>query len=57
MCYELEQVADKPGYLRLKEQSTGSVVRLQTNDKLLAETFWNHYHKDRKSDSRGVGAA
>ena len=57
MCYELEQVKDKLGYLRLKEQSTGSVVRLQTNDKLLAETFWNHYHKDRKSDSRGVGAA
>ena len=57
MRYELEQVEEKPGYLRLKEQSTSSVVRLQTNDKLLAETFWNHYHKDRNSDSRGVGAA
>lgn len=42
MQYELEQ--PKPGYLRLKESLTGSVVRLQTNDELLAEAFWNHYH-------------
>lgn len=42
MEYELDQL--KPGYLRLKEKLTGSVVRLQTNDTLLAETFWNHYH-------------
>ena len=55
MVYYLEQI--KPGYLRLKEQLTDSVVRLQTNDKLLAETFWNHYHKDRESRGRGVGAA
>lgn len=32
-------------YLRLKESLTGSVVRLQTRNRLLAETFWNHYHK------------
>ena len=55
MVYCLEQA--KPGYLRLKEQLTDSVVRLQTNDQLLAETFWNHYHKDRESKGRGVGAA
>ena len=56
MIYELEQAT--PGYLRLKEQLTNSVVRLQTNDQLLAETFWNHYHKDgRESKGRGVGAA
>jgi len=42
MEYELDQ--PKPGYLRLKEKLTGSVVRLQTNNALLAETFWNHYH-------------
>ena len=42
MEYELEQ--PKPGYLRLKERLTGSVVRLQTNDKMLSETFWNYYH-------------
>jgi len=23
---------------------TDSVVRLQTNDRMLTETFWNHYH-------------
>jgi hypothetical protein len=42
MQYRLE--SPKPGYLRLKECLTDSVVRLQTNDKLLTETFWNHYH-------------
>jgi hypothetical protein len=45
MVYYLEQ--PKPGFLRLKERLTDSVVRLQTNDRLLAETFWNHYHRDR----------
>jgi len=47
----------KPGYLRLKEKLTDSVVRPQTNDQLLAETFWNHYHKDRDSKDKGVGCA
>ncbi len=42
MEYELEQ--PKPGYMRLKEKMTDSVVRLQTNDSLLTETFWNFYH-------------
>lgn len=42
MEYELEQ--PKPGNLRLKETLTRSVVRLQTSDRMLAETFWNHYH-------------
>lgn len=42
MEYELDHL--KNGYLRLKEKLTGSIVRLQTNDPLLSETFWNHYH-------------
>ena len=42
MQYQLGQ--HRPGYLRLKEKLTGSVVRLQTDDELLAETFWHHYH-------------
>jgi hypothetical protein len=42
MEYQLEQ--PKPDYLRLKEKLTGSVIRLQTNDPMLTETFWNHYH-------------
>jgi len=55
MVYYLEQ--SKPGFLRLKERLTDSVVRLQTNDQLLNETFWNHYHKDRDTGRKGVGGA
>ena len=40
--YELEQ--PRTEYLVLKEKQTQSVVRLQTSDVLLRETFWNHYH-------------
>ena len=42
MEYELEQ--SKPDYLHLREKLTDSVVRLQTNDEMLTETFWNYYH-------------
>jgi hypothetical protein len=42
MEYRLEH--SKPGHLRLLESSTGSVVRLQSSDRMLTETFWNHYH-------------
>ena len=49
MEYKLEH--PKPGYLKLREPLTDSVVRLQTNDRMLAETFWNHYHnRDVASD-------
>jgi hypothetical protein len=47
MQYELEH--PRKGYLRLREKLTKSVIRLQTNDRLLAETFWNHYHNDATS--------
>jgi hypothetical protein len=43
MEYDLEQ--PRAGYLRLRERLTGSVVRIQTNDPLLRETFWNYYHR------------
>jgi hypothetical protein len=33
------------GYLCLHETLTDSVVRLQTDDVLLRETFWNYYHR------------
>jgi hypothetical protein len=46
MEYELEQ--PKLGYIKLKERITQSVVRLQTNDTLLRETFWNYYHEQTK---------
>ncbi len=43
---KVEYVLEHPkeNYLRLKEKLTGSVVRLQTNDTMLTETFWNYYH-------------
>lgn len=41
---EYELVQPRSEYLVLKEKSTQSVVRLQTSDPLLRETFWNHYH-------------
>ena len=41
---EYELLQSRPKYLVLKEKSTQSVVRLQTSDLLLRETFWNHYH-------------
>ena len=43
---KMEYVLDRSesGYLRLKEKLTDSVVRLQTNDRMLSETFWNYYH-------------
>lgn len=44
MEYRLEHHPSREGYLLLKESLTGSVVRLQTNDQMLTETFWNHYH-------------
>jgi hypothetical protein len=42
MEYRLEH--SKPGHLRLLESTTGSVVRLQISDRMLTETFWNHFH-------------
>lgn len=42
MEYTLEQ--SKPGHLRLLDRVTQSVVRLQSSDRMLTETFWNHYH-------------
>jgi hypothetical protein len=41
MEYDFEQTK---GYFRLRERLTNSVVRLQTSDRLLRETFWNYYH-------------
>ncbi len=35
------------GYFRLREKRTDSVIRVQTNNLLLKETFWNYWHKDK----------
>ncbi len=44
MSYELELHPERKKFLRLKETVTESVVRLQTDNQMLTETFWNHYH-------------
>jgi hypothetical protein len=49
LSYELEHLSS--GYFRLKERLTGSTVRLQTNDVLLRETFWNCYHRPPRAAS------
>ncbi len=43
MEYRITQPVGRPGYLQLVENLTESVVRLQTNDTLLSEAFWNYY--------------
>ena len=42
MEYDLEQTGN--GYFRVKERLTESVVRLQTSDRLIRESYWNYYH-------------
>jgi hypothetical protein len=49
MRYRIEHHSTRPGFLKLIEELTGSVVRLQTNDPLITKTFWNNYH-NRKSE-------
>jgi hypothetical protein len=43
MEYDFENHGD--GYFRLRERLTDSVVRLQTNNQMLRESFWNYYHQ------------
>ncbi len=45
MQYTLKQKEKNPGFYLLKEKLTGSVVRVQTNNKLLTSAFWNNYIK------------
>lgn len=44
MEYEIRHHDSRPGYLKLHEKLTDSVVRLQTDDDLLTATFWKNYH-------------
>ena len=43
MRYTVDQT--RPGYLRLVEPISGSIVRIQTSDPMLRETFWNYYNE------------
>lgn len=45
MEYELDQT--KPGYFRLKEKLTNSIVRIQTNNELLYKSFWNYFNRNK----------
>ena len=44
MEYKIEHHLTRPGFLKLTEVLTNSVVRLQTDDDLITKTFWNNYH-------------
>jgi hypothetical protein len=43
MEFELKKKSDN--FFLLCEKLTGSVIRLQSSDLLVRETFWNYYHK------------
>ncbi len=43
MEYTLEQPED--GFFKLVEKKTESVVRIQTNNELLSNSFWNYYER------------
>ena len=49
MQYKLEK--KRNSYLLLKEKLTNSIVRIQTDDMLLRETFWNYYHSQSTNNS------
>jgi hypothetical protein len=44
---ELELTKKKDHYFLLTEKLTDSTIRLQTDDLLLRETFWNYYNESR----------
>lgn len=44
MAYDLARKEGTDAYYLLRERLTGTTVRVITDDKLLAETFWNNWH-------------
>jgi hypothetical protein len=50
MDLELQKKSDN--YFLLRERLTDSTIRLQTNDSLLRETFWNYYNLRNTEDAR-----
>jgi hypothetical protein len=56
MEYRLEHHANRPGFLKLIEKLTNSVVRLQTDDELIMQTFWNNYHNRGIQNIRSLSA-
>ena len=56
MEYRIEHHEQRPGYLKLIETLTDSVVRLQTDDELLSATFWNNYHNRQRDRFMSLAA-
>ena len=56
MEYRLEHHPSRKGFLKLIETLTDSVVRLQTDDELIAKTFWNNYHNRTKAELVSLAA-
>jgi hypothetical protein len=56
MEYRLEHHASRPGYLKLIEKLTNSVVRLQTDDELIKKTFWNNYRRQTREELTSLAA-
>jgi hypothetical protein len=56
MEYRLEHHPSRPGYLKLIETLTNSVVRLQTDDELIKRTFWNNYRRQTKEELTSLAA-
>ncbi len=56
MEYRLDHHRSRPGFLKLFEKLTESVVRLQTDDELITKTFWNNYHNRTKQTVGSLAA-
>jgi hypothetical protein len=56
MKYNVEHHNTRHGFLKLIEDRTSSVVRLQTDDDLIMKTFWNNYHNRVPEGFRSLAA-
>lgn len=56
MQYQIEHHPSRPGFLKLIEKLTESVVRLQTDDELITKTFWNNYHNRSRPNISSLAA-
>lgn len=45
MKYKIQRKSQGSNYFQLKEEKTGSIIRIQTDNELLTSVFWNSYHR------------
>jgi len=45
MKYRIKRKSPGSSYYLLEEVSTGSIIRVQTDNELLTSVFWNSYHR------------